>query len=58
MSTLAVAEQLAEELEGLETRAACLTKSRDTLRAHLLRTEHEALLNRDGPPASVATVPE
>ena len=40
----AVAEQLAVELEGLEARIACLTKSRDTIRTYLTRTQHEALL--------------
>lgn len=41
---LAVAEQLAVELRGLESRIACLTKSRDTIRGYLSRTEHEVLL--------------
>jgi DNA-binding transcriptional MerR regulator len=41
---LAVAEQLAAELEGLEARIACLTKSRDTIRTFLARTQHEVLL--------------
>jgi DNA-binding transcriptional MerR regulator len=41
---VAVAEQLAVELEGLETRIACLTRSRDTIRAFLTRTRHEVLL--------------
>lgn len=41
---LAVAEQLADELRGLEERIACLSRSRDTIRAYLLRTEHELLL--------------
>lgn len=45
---LAVAEQLAEELTGLESRIACLTKSRDTIRDFLVRTEHGALLSRSG----------
>ena len=39
-----VAEQLAEELRDLESRIACLTKSRDTVRDYLVRTEHEVLL--------------
>jgi DNA-binding transcriptional MerR regulator len=41
---LAVAEQLADELRGLEERIACLSRSRDTVRAYLLRTEHELLV--------------
>jgi DNA-binding transcriptional MerR regulator len=40
----AIAEQLAEELVGLEGRIACLTKSRDTIRQYLLRTQHESLV--------------
>ncbi|KHL18492.1 DNA-binding transcriptional MerR regulator [Mumia flava] len=44
-----VAEQLAEELEGLESRIACLTRSRDTIRTYLARTRHEALLASAGP---------
>ena len=44
---LAVAEQLAGELASLETRIACLTRSRDTIRDFLVRTEHEALLRPD-----------
>ena len=44
---LAVAEQLAEELSGLESRIACLTRSRDTIRSYLVRTEHELLLRDD-----------
>lgn len=43
---MAVAEQLAAELEGLESRIACLTRSRDTIRSYLTRTEHEVLLRR------------
>lgn len=41
---LEIAEQLAVELQGLEARIACLTKSRDTIRGYLSRTEHEVLL--------------
>ena len=41
---IAVAEQLADELEGLESRIACLTRSRDTIRSYLVRTQHEVLL--------------
>ena len=41
----AVAEQLADELQGLEVRIACLTKkSRDTIRDYLARTQHQVLL--------------
>jgi DNA-binding transcriptional MerR regulator len=46
---LAVAEQLAGELASLEARIACLTRSRDTIRDFLVRTEHEALLREDDP---------
>lgn len=46
---IAVAEQLAVELEGLEARIACLAKSRDTIRSYLIRTRHEVLL-RSGQP--------
>lgn len=41
---VAVAEQLAAELAGLEARIACLTRSRDTIRSYLARTRHEVLL--------------
>ena len=41
---IAVAEQLAAELEGLEARIACLTRSRDTIRSYLTRTQHEVLM--------------
>lgn len=41
---VAVAEQLAEELQGLEARIACMTRSRDTIRNYLVRTRHEALV--------------
>ena len=47
----AVAEQLAEELIGLEGRIACLTKSRDTIREFLVRTQHEALISRGATPS-------
>ncbi len=40
----AIAEQLTKELQGLETRIACLSRSRDTIRDYLVRTEHEVLL--------------
>jgi DNA-binding transcriptional MerR regulator len=39
-----VAEQLAAQLEDIEDRIACLTKSRDTVRHFLTQTEHRALL--------------
>ncbi len=39
-----VAEQLAAQLEDIEDRIACLTKSRDTVRHFLTQTEHGALL--------------
>lgn len=45
---VAVAEQLAVELEGIEARIACLARSRDTIRTYLTRTQHEVLL-RTGP---------
>ncbi|MFI2104787.1 MerR family transcriptional regulator [Isoptericola sp. NPDC019693] len=40
-----VAEMLAAELVGIEDRLACLTRSRDTIRDVLTRTEHAALLS-------------
>lgn len=43
---LEVAELLAAELGPIEDRIACLTRSRDTIRAFLERTRHEALLRR------------
>ncbi|WP_029288351.1 MerR family transcriptional regulator [Cellulomonas sp. HZM] len=46
---VAVAEQLAAELVGLESRLACLTRSRDTIRDFLVRTQHEVLLREDSP---------
>jgi DNA-binding transcriptional MerR regulator len=39
-----VAELLASELVGIEERLACLTRSRDTIRDFLSRTQHAALL--------------
>jgi len=39
-----VAELFAAELEPLEERIACLSRSRDTIRSFLERTGHEALL--------------
>lgn len=38
-----IAEQLAAELGPIEDRIACLTRSRDTLRDYLERTQHEVL---------------
>jgi DNA-binding transcriptional MerR regulator len=59
-----VAELLATELAGIEERIACLTRSRDTVRGFLARTEHAALLDgaatpRDGrvPAASAPASP-
>lgn len=40
-----VAEKLAAELVGIESRIACLTRSRDTIRDYLARTEHAAVLS-------------
>ncbi len=40
-----VAELLASELGGIEDRIACLTRSRDTIREVLARTEHAALVS-------------
>ncbi|MGF0116348.1 MerR family transcriptional regulator [Promicromonospora sp. Marseille-Q5078] len=40
-----VAELLAAELGGIEDRLACLTRSRDTIREFLMRTEHAALVS-------------
>ncbi len=42
------ARMLAGELDALESRIDCLTRSRDTVRDYLSRTEHAALL--DGSP--------
>ncbi|UOE42922.1 MerR family transcriptional regulator [Agromyces larvae] len=41
-----VAEMLATELAGIEERLACLTRSRDTIRDFLARTEHAALIEQ------------
>jgi DNA-binding transcriptional MerR regulator len=38
-----IAEQLAAELRPLEDRIACLTRSRDTIRDYLQRTQAEVL---------------
>lgn len=40
---LEVAEQLAQELDAIEQRIACLSRSRDTVRKFLLRTRREVL---------------
>lgn len=40
-----VAEMLATELVGIEDKIACLTRSRDTIRDVLTRTEQAALLS-------------
>lgn len=40
-----VAELLAGELTDIEDRIACLSRSRDTIRTFLERTEHAALLS-------------
>lgn len=45
--TREVAEMLATELAGIEARLACLTRSRDTVRDFLHRTQHAALLADD-----------
>jgi DNA-binding transcriptional MerR regulator len=52
-----VAELFASELHDLDARIACLTRSRDTIRGFLQRTEHAALLHDDdraagGPPTA------
>jgi DNA-binding transcriptional MerR regulator len=39
-----LAESLADELRSLESKIACLTKSRDTVREFLARTQHAAVL--------------
>lgn len=40
-----VADMLARELTGIEERIACLSRSRDTIRDYLVRTEHAALVS-------------
>lgn len=40
-----VADMLAAELTGIEDRISCLTRSRDTIRDFLSRTEHAALIS-------------
>ncbi|WP_395245450.1 MerR family transcriptional regulator [Agromyces sp. MMS24-K17] len=49
----AVAEMLADELVGIEERLACLTRSRDTIRDFLQRTEHAALIAEAEAPVPV-----
>jgi DNA-binding transcriptional MerR regulator len=39
-----LAESLADELRSLESKIACLTKSRDTVREFHARTQHAAVL--------------
>jgi DNA-binding transcriptional MerR regulator len=39
-----LAEDLARELETLESKIACLTRSRDTVRSFLARTRHAEVL--------------
>lgn len=41
-----IAEMLATELSGLESRIACLSRSRDTIRTFLERTRNGVLLPR------------
>jgi len=41
-----IAEQLALELSALESRIACLTRSRDTIHDFLVRTQHEVLVGK------------
>ncbi|MWB98559.1 MerR family transcriptional regulator [Agromyces seonyuensis] len=47
-----VADALAAELVGLEAKIACLSRSRDTIRDYLARSEHAALLLEIGAEAS------
>jgi len=47
---LEVAQQLAQELEAIEQRIACLSRSRDTIREYLIRTRRGALLGPDPHP--------
>ena len=39
-----LAENLAEELETLDSKIACLTRSRETVRSFLARTRHAEVL--------------
>jgi len=50
----ALAEQLAEELDALETRLACLTRSRDAVAMFLERTRNGDLIRRGEGSASTA----
>lgn len=45
-----VAELLAESLRDIEDRIQCLSRSRDTIRGFLVRTEHRALLEAEPDP--------
>lgn len=42
-----LAEELAEELEALESRIACLEKSRDAVALYLERSQHGDLVRRE-----------
>lgn len=42
-----VAQQLASELEEIDSRISCLTRSRDTIDTFLRRTEHGSLAHRE-----------
>jgi DNA-binding transcriptional MerR regulator len=42
--SVSLAESLADELKALESKIACLAKSRDTVRDFLARTQHAAVL--------------
>ncbi|MFE5308932.1 MerR family transcriptional regulator [Isoptericola sp. NPDC056578] len=50
-----VAEMLATELVGIEDKIACLTRSRDTIRDVLTRTEQAALLSEAAAGAATAS---
>jgi len=43
----ALAEELAEELAAIESRLACLTKSRDAVADYLRRSRHGDLIRRE-----------
>lgn len=45
-----VAELLAESLHDIEDRIECLSRSRDTIRGFLVRTEHRGLLETEPDP--------
>jgi len=44
--SLALAQQLAEELQGIEERLSCLTKSRDAVLTYLEQTRHSDVVRR------------